>query len=246
MIDALFKQIIVANLLLLITHNSYALSWRQLWATPNQQAAQLMQQSDFVGAQALFDDKAWRASAAFRAKNYQQAASDFESLHSEEGYYNQGNALAHLGQYEQAIKAYDKALAINPQHEEARYNRELVLSLLNSQQDKQQQQQQNNASKQDKDQPQQEANQNNSSSASKPDKTNSDSQQQQQTNQKPQDPSEKPAKPVSKSLTDKNSTKTGEQKQANEQWLRLIPDDPGGLLREKFLRDYIRRQHGWH
>jgi Ca-activated chloride channel family protein len=24
--------------------------------------------------------------------------------------------------------------------------------------------------------------------------------------------------------------------QATEQWLRRIPDDPGGLLREKFLR----------
>ena len=36
-----------------------------------------------------------------------------------------------------------------------------------------------------------------------------------------------------------------EQQQAKEQWLRLIPDDPGGLLREKFLRDYLRMQRRW-
>lgn len=30
--------------------------------------------------------------------------------------------------------------------------------------------------------------------------------------------------------------------EASEQWLRQIPDDPGGLLRQKFLRDYERMQ----
>lgn len=30
--------------------------------------------------------------------------------------------------------------------------------------------------------------------------------------------------------------------QANEQWLRRIPDDPGGLLRRKFLHQYLRRE----
>jgi Ca-activated chloride channel family protein len=29
--------------------------------------------------------------------------------------------------------------------------------------------------------------------------------------------------------------------QAAEQWLRSVPDDPGGLLREKFRREHLRR-----
>ncbi|HHF0526846.1 TPA: tetratricopeptide repeat protein, partial [Legionella anisa] len=37
-----------------------------------------------------------------------------------------------------------------------------------------------------------------------------------------------------------------EKQQAKEQWLRLIPDDPGGLMREKFLRDHLRRERGWY
>ncbi len=32
-----------------------------------------------------------------------------------------------------------------------------------------------------------------------------------------------------------------ESQQAYEQWLRRIPDDPGGLLRRKFLYQYRQR-----
>ena len=34
---------------------------------------------------------------------------------------------------------------------------------------------------------------------------------------------------------------TREQKQATEQWLRLIPDDPAGLWRRKFRYQYRQR-----
>lgn len=35
---------------------------------------------------------------------------------------------------------------------------------------------------------------------------------------------------------------SNEEKMAAEQWLRRIPDDPGGLLRRKFIRQYRQRQ----
>ena len=41
------------------------------------------------------------------------------------------------------------------------------------------------------------------------------------------------------------SAKAREKEQSKKQWLRVIPDDPGGLMREKFLRDYLKRQRGW-
>ncbi len=44
------------------------------------------------------------------------------------------------------------------------------------------------------------------------------------------------------SLAQEDSRQT-EQQQADEQWLRRIPDDPGGLLRRKFLYEYEMR-HG--
>ena len=39
---------------------------------------------------------------------------------------------------------------------------------------------------------------------------------------------------------------TEKDKKDKEQWLRIIPDDPGGLLREKFWRDHMRRMHREH
>ncbi|HUT39967.1 MAG TPA: hypothetical protein VM011_01385, partial [Gammaproteobacteria bacterium] len=37
------------------------------------------------------------------------------------------------------------------------------------------------------------------------------------------------------------NTADAEQQQADERWLRRIPDDPGGLLRRKFLYQYSQR-----
>jgi Ca-activated chloride channel family protein len=37
-----------------------------------------------------------------------------------------------------------------------------------------------------------------------------------------------------------------EKQQAVQQWLQRVPDDPGGLLRRKFLLEYQRRQQGPH
>jgi Ca-activated chloride channel family protein len=37
-----------------------------------------------------------------------------------------------------------------------------------------------------------------------------------------------------------------ERQQAVQQWLQRVPDDPGGLLRRKFLLEYQRRQQGPH
>ena len=41
----------------------------------------------------------------------------------EEAWYNYGNALTNLGRYEEAVASYDKATAINPNHDLAWYNR---------------------------------------------------------------------------------------------------------------------------
>ena len=38
-----------------------------------------------------------------------------------------------------------------------------------------------------------------------------------------------------------NKRQDSEQKMANEQWLRRIPDDPGGLLKRKFKYQYSQQ-----
>ena len=51
-----------------------------------------------------------------------------------------------------------------------------------------------------------------------------------------------PAQPVKAPSAEDAATR--ERQQALEQWLQRVPDDPGGLLRRKFMLEYQRRQQG--
>ncbi|MGB7932705.1 MAG: VWA domain-containing protein [Gammaproteobacteria bacterium] len=53
-----------------------------------------------------------------------------------------------------------------------------------------------------------------------------------------EEPAEHSGAPGAQAAADTTST---EEQQATEQWLRRIPDDPGGLLRRKFLYQYRQR-----
>ncbi|HAT8266709.1 TPA: tetratricopeptide repeat protein, partial [Legionella pneumophila] len=136
----------------LISNQLKALSWSDLWFTPNQQAQHLMEKGQFAKAKDLFERNDWAASAAYRAGDYEQAAKLFNELKTEQGYYNQGNALAHLGKYEEAIRAYDKALAFNPNNQDALYNRKLISELLKKDKEKKKSQNQQDKDQQNKDQ----------------------------------------------------------------------------------------------
>ena len=50
-------------------------------------------------------------------------------------------------------------------------------------------------------------------------------------------------KPIRLGANEKEGTQD-EQQQAVQQWLQRVPDDPGGLLRRKFLLEHQRRQNG--
>ncbi|HCE5604804.1 TPA: tetratricopeptide repeat protein, partial [Legionella pneumophila] len=164
----------------LISNQLKALSWSDLWFTPNQQAQHLMEKGQFAKAKDLFERNDWAASAAYRAGDYEQAAKLFNELKTEQGYYNQGNALAHLGKYEEAIRAYDKALAFNPNNQDALYNRKLISELLKKDKEKKKSQNQQDKDQQNKDQ--QNKDQQNQGQQNQ-DKQNKDQQNQDQQNQ---------------------------------------------------------------
>lgn len=278
-----------AIVLLLAACDAHAFSWVDLWSTPDQQAAELMQKKEYRQAQGLFENDAWRGAAAYRAGDFEAAATDFGKGDNEQSWYNQGNALARAGKLEEALKAYDKSLAANPDNKDARYNRDLVASLLKKQQNEQQKKDnkdnKDNKDKQDKQDKQQQSNQdnskqqenNNQAPQQKPEKQSGQEQKEQGAQSKPEESkqpdkqspeekkqeqseqekkqsqgkanqnkeeAEKKSSPENKAA-EAHRAEDREKQQAKEQWLRLIPDDPGGLLREKFLRDYMRRQNGW-
>lgn len=63
---------------------------------------------------------------AYRRGDFAAAQKQFEGIDSDQGWYNLGNALARQGRYDDAIAAYDKALAKHPRMEDAVANRAAV------------------------------------------------------------------------------------------------------------------------
>ena len=223
------KHWICASLMSLsFVSSAYAWSWQDLWLTRNQQAYRLMQKNQFTEAQKTFADSAWQATAAFRAKDYTRASETYAKLKTADGYYNQGNALVHLGQYEAALKAYNQSLALRPKDQDTLDNRAIVESLLKKEEKPQDQKPQDQKPQDQKPQDQKPQDQ-------KP-------QDQKPQDQKPQDQKPQEQKPQDQpQKTNQQKTKSQREQQANEQLLKMIPDDPGGLLRQKFLRDHLRR-----
>ena len=63
---------------------------------------------------------------AYRKGDFAAAQGQFEGIDNDQGWYNLGNALARQGQYDEAIAAYDRALAKHPQMADAVANRAAV------------------------------------------------------------------------------------------------------------------------
>ncbi|MGZ5013181.1 MAG: VWA domain-containing protein, partial [Methylobacter sp.] len=150
----------VALLLMLpLPKNSYALGWQDLWQTKDQQAQQAYKKQDYAKAAEQFENPDWKAAAHYKAGEYDKALEDLKSSKSESSAYNQGNALAKAGQLEEAIKAYEKALAVNPNDSDAKHNKEIVEKELEKQKQDQKQddkQQSKDDSQQNKDKEQSE------------------------------------------------------------------------------------------
>ena len=181
-------------------------------------------------------------------------------------HYNLGNGLAHQGRINEAIQAFDQALAIAPDHEDAAFNKQLLESLqANRQQPQQGEKQESDANSQDgqssegnqapterdrTDQSAEQAPENGSPSEESTEygkqpesqgQSYGDEEDERRENQASQAPkaSEPTAQPP---LDDGGEVQTARQRELIESLLRRVPDDPGGLLRQKFLYEARQRQ----
>lgn len=114
----------VATLALLLA--GYRLGWRELWLTPDQRGRVLMSEGRPAEAAEAFHDPLWRGVALFRAGKFKEAGQAFAARDTAEGAFNQGNALVMLGQYDDALKRYDRAIALRPGWPAALNNREIA------------------------------------------------------------------------------------------------------------------------
>lgn len=252
--------IILFALLPLTPRTAMALDWDSLWSRDDQRAPELIEKEPGRAAQIL-DDPAWRGSALYREGNYESAADAFSQAQTPEAEYNRGNALARAGELEEALKAYENALEKNPDDEDARFNRDLVKQLLKEQQQNQSGDEGDESSQHDGDQ-QQQGNQQNDQGGSDsqnpqegPSEQSNDQQNDQQQTGEPdndnqqreqsvgqdEQPGDEAAESDSQEPGSPAALDTSPLNQGQEQWLRRVPDNPGGLLRRKFLQQYQDR-----
>lgn len=121
------RPLVTALMLLALTpvQAGGILDW---FLTPDQQGRRLFEQGDYVAAAKRFDDPMWRASALYRAGDFEAAAASFGRVDSPEAHLNRGNALVLLGRYDDAIAAYDLALKAHPDWQPAVTNRAIAVA----------------------------------------------------------------------------------------------------------------------
>ena len=101
-----------------------------LWLTPDQQGRYYFEKGNYATAAERFSDPMWKGIARSRSGNYADALNQFALSDSAEAWYDQGNALAHLERFPEAVHAYEQALQRKPGWPDAEDNLALVRSLI--------------------------------------------------------------------------------------------------------------------
>jgi len=114
-----------------------AYDFQSLWLTADQQAKEAFEKEEMQQAAELFEHPEWKAAAQYKSNQYEEVLKSLDELEGAENWYNKGNALARLARYPEAIEAYKKALELEPEHEDAKYNKELVEKQVQDSQDSQ-------------------------------------------------------------------------------------------------------------
>ena len=221
---------------------SHAFEFNDLWRRPDQQGQHLLERQRPAEAAKHFQDPQWKGWALYQAGDYAGAARLFALDDSAAGHYNRGNALARSGELEAAVDAYEEALERQPDLQPALTNKALVEQLL-----QQRQQEQVPPAKEPEEQAQQQNGQPMPGESSDNPQQGSNEKETGQPDEEPQEqqePGEAQAPQTASGDDDDSITRPpqrpsgsnldAEQRQALEQWLRQIPDNPAQLLRRKF------------
>jgi len=273
----------------------HAFEWGDLWFTPEQRASRQLESQQYDQLIETAPDANWRGLGEYRKGDYAAAAESFAEdranaeqfsrpEETERAMYNQANAKVLNEQYAEAIELFDEVLDVNPEHQDAKHNRDIAEQLLEQQQ-QQQQQEQESGEEGEQDQEQQSGEESQDSDQQNSDQQESESGQEQQSDeqsdQQQSDNEEGEASDEQQSAgasqdelseqeqeaqaaealaaeqeaqegqeqSEQEAAQDGQQEvdaepltereQANEQWLRKIPDDPAGLLQRKIQNRHL-------
>ncbi len=212
--------------------------WDKLWWRDDQRAHQALTAGEPERAAILFEDPQWRAVARYRTGDWTDALRGFNQDTTNTGTYNRANAHARLGNYQQALDLYGQVLAAAADHEDAAFNKALVERLLQQQQQQQADAQQDSTEKQQKQQsndseesPSENQQQSSDQESNESPSQSNEEQRESEQDREGEDEDQQRQEPVNRD----------EKQEALEQWLRRVPDEPGGLLRRKFQHETKQR-----
>ena len=218
---------------LLLSTDAQAGFWDDLWISRDQQAQAALEQQRPADAAVLAEDPAIAGEALYRSGDYARAGQSWAQLDQADSHYNRGNALAKAGEFEAAIAAYDAALERDPEMEDAQFNRDLVEQMKQEQEQQQQGDSENESSEEQSGE--------DSEQGEQGDEQSSESEQDGEESESESDEQQEGEENGEPSESEMEQNWSEEDAQAMEQWLRRIPDDPGGLLRRKFRNEHQRR-----
>ena len=239
--------------------------WDDLWRRADQQVAKALVHGDAEAAVQAAVDQAWLGAALYRNGDFDDATQAYGELDGKTADYNRGNALAKAGRLRAALGAYDEALSLDPEFEDATFNRALVEELLRQQTQERRKagdtakggaRRGGDAADGARREESERAGEGDPRGEAQPGENDSSAQDGSSASSasgeagrgeppnRPADARDRPAGPDGPNegqLASLAGALSEEHRQALEQWLRRIPDDPGGLLRQKFILDYNRR-----
>ncbi len=170
-------------------------------------------------ASLLFDS----GDVAYRLQEYDQAAAYFTSAakhaqdpaHKEKSFYNVGNTYVQQKKYEEAIKAYDEALALIPDDSNAQHNKKVAEALLRKQKEEEQKKEEEKKKQEQQKQQEQQQEQKENNQCKNPQQ--SDNKQQQDQQEKKGEQNKQKEEQKQNQASQQNEQKQNEQSQNSQQ-----------------------------
>ena len=204
--------------IMILPETGSAFELQDLWKTKDQQAYEKQQDGDFEGAAELYVSEKHKAEALYRSGEYEQAANLYKKHPDATSSFNKGNSLAKANKLDEAIEAYEEALALDPTLADAAFNKKLVEELK-------QQSQQNQSNDQEAgengEQGQQDQNQNSDSQNDSDNNESSDQGEQQNKSDSTEEQSDvnsesSPQEQSQSGQSDNNENRRGDSEQSPE------------------------------
>ena len=129
MIMTILRRTILVLALSVLAAGSAQAAFIDWWLTPDQQGRVLFERGEYSQAAQRFSDPLWKGLAYYASEDFVSATSWLARVDTAYGRFYLGNALAHQDRLAEALAAYDEALALEPEFEQAQFNRDWVQGL---------------------------------------------------------------------------------------------------------------------